>query len=367
MGMNWTKEQMQVITSRGKNLLVSAAAGSGKTAVLVERIIGRILDPVHPVEIDRMLVVTFTSAAAAEMRGRIGEAIDAALLQDPENAHLIKQASLLHHAQITTVHSFCLNLIRNYFHRVDLEPNFRIAEEGELNLLQEDVMAEVLNRNYETASEEFLHFTECFVTGKKDDVLKEMTLKLYRFAMSYPWPAQWLLKIPSAYQAGSFEELEEKEWMQSLLVYLKQVLHGLCEMAEQNLALTFEEDGPAYLTETAENDAMRLARPAEQPDYKGIAEQLQKLTFDRLPSKRGYEGSEEKLERWKDTRGAIKETVKKLKEDFFFASEDEMLARLSGMYPAVSEMVRLTNEFMEAYDAKKRRTCWILTIWSILP
>lgn len=354
MSMNWTKEQMQVITSRGKNLLVSAAAGSGKTAVLVERIIGRILDPVHPVEIDRMLVVTFTSAAAAEMRGRIGEAIDAALLQDPENAHLIKQASLLHHAQITTVHSFCLNLIRNYFHRVDLEPNFRIAEEGELNLLQEDVMAEVLNRNYETASEEFLHFTECFVTGKKDDVLKEMTLKLYRFAMSYPWPVQWLLKIPSAYQAGSFEELEEKEWMQSLLVYLKQVLHGLCEMAEQNLALTFEEDGPAYLTEIAENDAMRLARPAEQPDYKGIAEQLQKLTFDRLPSKRGYEGSEEKLERWKDTRGAIKETVKKLKEDFFFASEDEMLARLSGMYPAVSEMVRLTNEFMEAYDAKKR-------------
>ena len=115
MGMNWTKEQMQVITSRGKNLLVSAAAGSGKTAVLVERIIGRILDPVHPVEIDRMLVVTFTSAAAAEMRGRIGEAIDAALLQDPENAHLIKQASLLHHAQITTVHSFCLNLIRNYW------------------------------------------------------------------------------------------------------------------------------------------------------------------------------------------------------------------------------------------------------------
>ena len=167
MGVNWTEEQMEVITQRDKNLLVSAAAGSGKTAVLVERIIGRILDQKRPVDIDRMLIVTFTSAAAAEMRERIGAALEAALKQDPENSHLMKQATLLHHAQITTIHSFCLYLIRSYFHRVDLEPNFRIAEQGELNLLQEDVMDEVLTANYEEASEAFLRFVECFASGKR--------------------------------------------------------------------------------------------------------------------------------------------------------------------------------------------------------
>lgn len=165
--MKWTKEQEQVITLRNRNILVSAAAGSGKTAVLVERIIQRILDKEHPVDIDRMLIVTFTAAAASEMRERIGAAIEAALEKDPENTHLQKQTTLLHHAQITTIHSFCLNLIRNYFHRIDLEPNFRIAEEGELNLLREDVIAEVLNQNYEEKTEGFLQFVECFATGKK--------------------------------------------------------------------------------------------------------------------------------------------------------------------------------------------------------
>ena len=158
--MDWTKEQKQVITTRDRNLLVSAAAGSGKTAVLVERIINRILDKQRPVDIDRMLIVTFTSAAAAEMRERIGSAIDAALEQNPGDSHLMRQATLVHYAQITTIHSFCLHLIRDYFHRVDLEPNFRIAEEGELNLLKEDVVADVLNRNYEIGDEAFLQFDE---------------------------------------------------------------------------------------------------------------------------------------------------------------------------------------------------------------
>ena len=162
MSMSWTKEQKQVIQLRNKNILVSAAAGSGKTAVLVERIIGRILDEKNPVDIDRMLIVTFTSAAAGEMRERIGEAIHAALEKDPGNSHLIRQSALLHYAQITTIHSFCLNLIHTYFHQVDLEPNFRIAEEGEWNLLQEDVMQEVLNENYERGTEAFLQFVECF-------------------------------------------------------------------------------------------------------------------------------------------------------------------------------------------------------------
>lgn len=352
--MNWTDEQMQVISLRDRDILVSAAAGSGKTAVLVERIIQRILDPEHAVDIDRMLVVTFTSAAAAEMRERISAAIEAALEKNPSDSHLAKQAALSHHAQITTIHSFCLNLIRNYFHRVDLEPNFRIAEEGELNLLKEDVMAEVLNRNYEAESPDFLQFAECFATGKSDDALKEMTLKLYDFSMSYPWPKEWLSLVRETYRLSDFSDLFEKPWMRALTAYLKQACADLLQMAEDNAALAAEADGPLYAAKTAGRDAEGMFRLAGAADYREMARELAALTFDRMPSKRGYEGSEEKLALFQKRRGEIKDAVKKIKSDFFFAGEEELAGRLARMAPVAGELARLAAEFKDCYDAKKR-------------
>ncbi|MEG7531072.1 MAG: UvrD-helicase domain-containing protein, partial [Hungatella sp.] len=137
--MNWTNEQEQVIRSRGRNLLVSAAAGSGKTAVLVERIIQMITEGPHPIDIDQLLVMTFTNAAAAEMRERIALAIEEKLKEQPGQEHLQRQATLVHYAQITTIDSFCLNLIRDHFHLLDIDPSFRIGDEGELLLLRQDV------------------------------------------------------------------------------------------------------------------------------------------------------------------------------------------------------------------------------------
>lgn len=352
--MDWTKEQKQVITTRDRNLLVSAAAGSGKTAVLVERIINRILDKQRPVDIDRMLIVTFTSAAAAEMRERIGSAIDAALEQNPGDSHLMRQATLVHYAQITTIHSFCLHLIRDYFHRVDLEPNFRIAEEGELNLLKEDVVADVLNRNYEIGDEAFLQFVECFATGKKDDGLKDIILKLYQFAMSNPWPEEWLSGAASQYQFADFEELEQKSWMKSLMQYLQQICANLVELAKKNVILTSDSDGPYHANEAAERDLLQMRHLAEAKDYRTLSAALAAVNFDRLPSKRGYKGSEEKLELMKEQRDEIKGTIKKIKEGFFFAGEAEIVERLCGMAPVASELVRLTVEFLDAFDAKKR-------------
>ena len=148
MEKKWTTQQQQVIVLKNRNLLVSAAAGSGKTAVLVERIIQKITDTKHPVDIDHLLIVTFTNAAAAEMRERIGIALAEALEKQPESIHLQRQQTLLHTAQITTIHSFCLYVIRNYFHRIDLDPDFRVAEEGELKLLQSDVLDQVLEQYY---------------------------------------------------------------------------------------------------------------------------------------------------------------------------------------------------------------------------
>ena len=143
MGVTWTEEQRQVIELRNRNLLVSAAAGSGKTAVLVERIVQKVLDQNHPVDIDRMLIVTFTKAAAAEMRERVSQAIEARMEQEPENSSLQRQATLVHNAQITTIDSFCLYVVRNYFQTIGLEPSFRIADPGELKLLKADVAAHV--------------------------------------------------------------------------------------------------------------------------------------------------------------------------------------------------------------------------------
>ena len=179
MGVSWTAEQQQVIDLRNRNILVSAAAGSGKTAVLVERIIKMITEKEHPVDIDRLLIVTFTNAAAAEMRERIGAAIEKALEDNPTDEHLQRQLTLIHNAQITTIDSFCLYVIRNHFHEIDLEPNFRIGDEGELKLLKEDVLKKLLEENYENQTEAFTNFVESYASGRSDAAVGDMILQLY--------------------------------------------------------------------------------------------------------------------------------------------------------------------------------------------
>ena len=165
MAIEFTKQQQKVIDERDKNILVAAAAGSGKTAVLVERIISLITDQDHPVDIDRMLIVTFTNAAAAQMRERISKAVMARLEEKPENEHLQKQAALIHNAQITTIDSFCLFIIRNNFNAIGLDPGFRIADEGEIKLTEKDTMDKLLEEKYAEADARFLRFVECYSTG----------------------------------------------------------------------------------------------------------------------------------------------------------------------------------------------------------
>ncbi len=176
MAVNWTKEQEQVIYLRNRAILVSAAAGSGKTAVLVERIIQMITDRENPVDIDRLLIVTFTNAAAAEMRERITSAIERALEDAPEDAHLQRQQTLVHTAQIMTIDSFCLSVIRDHFDLLDFDPSFRIGDEGERKLLKSDVVAGLLEDYYSEADPEFFHFVESYSTGKNDSGLEDLIL-----------------------------------------------------------------------------------------------------------------------------------------------------------------------------------------------
>ena len=199
----WTEEQELVINLRDRNILVSAAAGSGKTAVLVERIIKIISDKSRPVDIDRLLVVTFTKAAAAEMRNRVGDAIEKMLIENPDDEHLQRQATLLHNAQITTIDSFCQNIIRNYFHVIDLDPSFRVADENELAIMKTDIMEELLEMKYqesrENGNQTFLDFTESFSPGRTDSNIEELVLRLFNISMSYPWPDEWLKRCEGMY------------------------------------------------------------------------------------------------------------------------------------------------------------------------
>ena len=190
MATTWTDEQLQVIETRHKNLLVSAAAGSGKTAVLVERIIRMITDPDQPVDIDRLLVMTFTNAAAAEMRERVETALGSLLDEDPGHKNLERQSTLIHHAKITTIDSFCLNLLREHFHELDLDPGFRVADEGELLLLKADVMKELLEEYYGREDERFLQFVDTYASGRTDGGLEDYILKVWEFSQSNPWPGE---------------------------------------------------------------------------------------------------------------------------------------------------------------------------------
>ena len=186
MGMTWTEEQKKVIELRNRNILVSAAAGSGKTAVLVERILSMVTDERRPVDIDKLLIVTFTKAAAGEMKERIRDALDKRLEEDPEDEYLQRQLTLLNNAQITTIDSFCQYVLKSYFHVIDVDPGYRVGEEGELKLLKKDVAQELLEEAYSSQDGEFAHCVECYATGKNDRELEDLILKLHEFSMSYP-------------------------------------------------------------------------------------------------------------------------------------------------------------------------------------
>lgn len=202
MAVTWTEEQQKVISLRNRNILVSAAAGSGKTAVLVQRILSKILDKEHPVDIDRLLIMTFTRAAAGEMKERISAALEQALFEEPDNEHLQRQMTLIHTAQITTIDSFCSYIIKNYFHMIGLDPGYRTADEGELKLLREEILEELLEEAYEQRDEAFLELVECYSPGKTDEGLKELIQKVYESSVSHPFPEKWLQQCLEAVSLG---------------------------------------------------------------------------------------------------------------------------------------------------------------------
>ena len=355
MGVSWTTEQQQVIDLRNRNILVSAAAGSGKTAVLVERIVKIITDKNHPVDIDHLLIVTFTNAAAAEMRERIGNAIEKALDEQPGNEHLLRQLTLIHNAQITTIDSFCLYVVRNHFHEIDLEPNFRIGDEGELKLLREDVLGRVLEQNYEEPSEAFSDFVEGYASGRTDAALNEMILQLYEFSRSYPWPEKWLDSFVGAYRIETREELDRAEWLAPLTENICFVLKDCEQLLKQALAVTQQDDGPDMYEKAVRSDLEKYESLSKLTSFCELSGALSDIKYDRLASSRGFEGDPDKLELVKSLREQAKDVVKKLCRQYFFCSPEMMIGQLERTEPMLEEVVRLTKQFADEFAAAKRR------------
>lgn len=322
MGMKFTPEQQRVIELHNSNILVSAAAGSGKTAVLVERIIRMICDGEHPVDIDRLLIVTFTNAAAAEMRERIAAGITARLEADPGNEHIQKQSALLHNAQITTIDSFSLFLIRNHFNEIGLDPDFRVADEGEIKLLQQEVLAQLLEDAYAgqfvpEAPEQFHACVEYFCPGGRESVLEQHILNLSRYAGSFPWPEEWLEERKNDYAAGDMEALVHSDYGQYLTERVNRTVEGCLEKLREVKRLCELPDGPYMYGELTEAEIEQLERLTSCKDMEEQAAKVPTVTFGRLPSKKDDSVDPAKRELAKAIRNSVKDTLSDLSESYF--------------------------------------------------
>lgn len=351
MAVAWTEEQQQVIDLRNRNILVSAAAGSGKTAVLVERIISRLTRENPPLDVDRLLIMTFTDAAAAEMKERIGLAIEKALEADPQNEHLKKQSVLIRTAKIMTIHSFCSSVIREYFHTIDLDPGFRVAEEGELKLLKQEVMKELLEAHYESGEEQFFRFVENFATGRDDSNLEKYILQLYEFAESHPIPEQWLESCVTVYQNGLSEGAEFKK---RLVAYIQNCLKDISNDMETALDICRGAGGPYMYEKTIESDMENIRPTFSATSFETFYEAFAKMgKWDRMAANRDSQVEKELAEYVKNLRAKWKDEIDSIKEKFFFQSPEAMEADLKYCYPVVRVLIDLTKEFREKFAEKK--------------
>ena len=353
MATKWTDEQMQAISLSGRNLLVSAAAGSGKTAVLVERIIRKITEGEEPLDIDRMLVVTFTNAAAAQMRERIAEAIEKKLETDPDNVHLRRQSTLIHHAKITTIDSFCLSVVRDYFNRLDISPDFKVADPGELKLLRADVMDRMMEDKYASGDAAFLQLVEGYASGKADGGIRELIERLYDFSMSYPFPGKqreiWRSELSS-----DGETLDGQLWVKELI----EDVHRLAGEAMSLYRSAFEEaEGDSELTFYASmfsSDMLGVSKICEAETFAELRHAFESLNFVRQPVNRKFAGDPMRKEYLSALRDRLKKQLTSLRELVLSDDEESLEEKLSHNRLALGVLLDLSDEFDRRFSATKR-------------
>lgn len=364
MAMKFTPDQQRVIDLRKCNILVSAAAGSGKTAVLVQRIVELVCDPERETDIDRLLVVTFTNAAAAQMRERITKALTERSEAEPENEHLKKQLTLIHHAKITTIHSFCLYLIKNHFNDIGLDPDFRTADEGEMRLLRQDVLKELFEEQFLEGREEFTGCVEYFAYDGREKRLEELIGRLYDFSMSHPFPERWLTEHQKDYAQADWESFAGQEWFELLFQEVGGTLKACQQELERALRLCGEPDGPYFYEAALESDwelTEKLLRLYEKAQENGTLEAFSELAkgfgavlHTTMRAKKDESVSTEKREQVKEMRQRVKDLIASVSEKYFSGTPESWLEDCRKADAALEELVRLTLLFWERLDEKKR-------------
>lgn len=339
--MQWTTEQESVINHTAGDLLVAAAAGSGKTAVLVQHVISRIMDPVDPVKLSEMVIMTFTEAAAQEMRDRIKAALEEKLREHPDSAELIREAGSIQNASISTIDAFCKHFITENYAAIDLDPGFRMGDQGELRLLQGDILEDLLEEEYAAGEADFLHFVDSFAQGKTDAGIAELIQKLYESASSHPWPEEYLDGCLAA---------ESADGKKFLLEQLAARLRDDAERMDYALSICAEPDGPeSYLPNVAqEKQALRYA--AEATELQELVLRTQAIRYERL----------------KPTKSALKTRVTAIRDDVKKDTKDiaglpvvldpEAEAKMeAGIERCMHGLVRLTKKFSARYQEEKEK------------
>ncbi|MBR6628053.1 MAG: helicase-exonuclease AddAB subunit AddA [Lachnospiraceae bacterium] len=354
MAINFTEDQLKVINMRDRNVLVSAAAGSGKTAVLVERIVKMVCDEENPVDIDRLLIVTFTNAAAAEMRERIAAGIAARLEEQPESLHIQRQSALLYNAQITTIDSFCLFLIRNHFNEIGLDPAFRVADDGEIKLLEQETLKEVREDAFDKGEKVFHDAVEFFCPGGKEQVLEKYILEMYHYAESFPWPKQWLEERRRDYGAESVKELLDTDCGRYMESHIRHMLTAARDILKKALEIAEQPAGPYMYGELLERELGKTEAVAAAESFEKLAVALSEMTFDRLPSKKDDSVDPLLREQAKDLRGEAKDIIQDIKEKYLEIPLEREVERGRACLGPVNCLIDLVLDFWERMLNKKQ-------------
>ncbi|WP_017381564.1 helicase-exonuclease AddAB subunit AddA [Paenisporosarcina sp. TG-14] len=355
--VTWTDAQWRSIFAEGRDVLVSAAAGSGKTAVLIERLIQKMIRQTNPIDVDELLVVTFTNASAAEMRHRMAEALEKALALDPTSNHLRRQLSLLNKAQISTLHSFCLSIVKQYAYVLDLDPGFRLANDAEAALIRDDVLAEVLEVAYKADNpQDIYRLVDSFTTDRDDQMIETLIDKLHFAASVHPEPRKWLLAIPENYDVPDNMQIDDLPFIDALKLTIQHTLEEAYSMTEEMRQVALQPAGPAPYGTTVEQDQLLIAeairRISTQP-WTSAFEYFQSIKFATAARIPKDTFDEELIKKAKDKRDQLKKRVNVVKEAYFTRTPERLLQEMRLMHPILKTLVELTLAYGEQYRAAK--------------
>lgn len=350
MAKSWTSQQLDAMNTKDRDILVSAAAGSGKTAVLVERIVNKITKE-NGTDIDRLVVVTFTKAAAAEMKARVRNRLDDMLDEDEKNSNLIKQIALINNAQITTIDSFCLWILKNHFSEINLDPGFRVADKGEITLLENDVMQDMLEDNYKESDEQFLALIDAYGTGRSDANIEEIIKKIYVLARSNPWPDEWYEQVIDTYTGM---DNSNNKVLVNLYESIQCSARDYKRKYEYMIELCGRVDGPISYLDAINSDYMNICRIIDAADFDELSERVIKTEFTRLSTKRMPDARDDLKEYVKVQRDKYKKYIAGLLKTVFTADIDSLMEDVHSNAPAISMMVKLSKDFADRMEEEKR-------------